>query len=93
MGASWQTPDQKAFIEEHVPSFVQHSTDGTRKDFWPNFLAKWFEAWPLPEPSPDLVEKEGDAQKITKAERGKKISVSTVYPLASQLELTIHPAT
>jgi hypothetical protein len=76
MGVSWQTPDQKAFIEEHLPSYIQHSTDGTLKTmFWSGFLEKWFETWPLPEPSAELSEKEGSVQKATKAVRDKKVGV------------------
>jgi len=53
MGVSWQTPDQKVFIEEHLPAYFQHLPDGTVKSaFWPDFFNKWFKAWPLPEPSP-----------------------------------------
>jgi len=92
MGGSWQTPEQKAFIEENTPSFTQHSTDGTKKEFWLNFLAKWFKAWPLPEPSPELVAKEG-MDRAMKLERSKKIGVSTVYPLMNLPELTIRTAT
>jgi hypothetical protein len=96
MGASWQTPDQKAFIEEHIPLYIQHSTNGTaKKAFWPDFLKKWFTSWPLPELSPELVEGEEStqAQEAIKLERGRKISVSTVCLPTNQLGLTIHTAT
>lgn len=82
MGASWQTPEQRAFIEEHFLSYSQHSTDKTLKTgFWPGFFDKWFKSWPLPEPSPDLVNSAGSMKKAKKAERDKKVNVSTVYPL------------
>ena len=78
MGVSWQTQDQKEFITEHLPSYFQHSEDGTLKTvFWPNFFEKWFKAWPVPEPS--QVEGEGDAGSIIKAERKKKMNVSAVH--------------
>ena len=72
-------PDQKVFIEKYFPSYVQHSLDGTAKGgFWPGFLNEWFKAWPLPEPSPELVEKEGSVQKAARSERNKKVGVSKV---------------
>jgi len=79
MGVSWQTPDQKAFIEDSIPSYTQHSAAGTDKaEFWPDFLERWFKAWPLPEPSPDIVQKEGSVEKATKADRKRRVGVSTI---------------
>ena len=78
MGVSWQTPEQKAFIEDHHGSFVQHSTNETEKAvFWPEFFNKWFEKWPLPAPTPDQIEKEGSAAKAAKVERAKRVKVSS----------------
>jgi len=78
MGASWQTTEQKAFIEDHHESFTQHLDRGTVKTiFWPEFLDRWFKAWPLPAPTPDQIEKEGHVEKAAKVERSKKIKVST----------------
>lgn len=80
MGLSWQTAEQKEFIDEFIPSFIKHSADGTAKDeFWPDFLGKWFKAWPVPEPSPDLVQNPGEAQNKMQEECRKRASVSTVY--------------
>ena len=94
MGVSWQTPDQKAFIDNHIPSYIQHLADGTVKStFWPGFFDEWFEAWPLPEPSSDQVEEKGGTEKAAKEGRIKKIGVSTIYPLMIRLVLTIHAAT
>jgi hypothetical protein len=91
MGASWQSPEQKAFIGEHTPSYIQHSTDGTLRDgFWPDFLEKWFKAWPPSDMSPDLIEKGGSA---VQAERRKKVYVSMIRPSKNQLKLTICTAT
>lgn len=73
MGNSWQTPDQKAFIEAYLPPYVRHSADGTAKAmFWPDFLKKWFEKWPLTQ--------EGDTQE----DRTKKIGVSTPHILLTE---------
>lgn len=77
MGVTWQTPDQKLFIEESLPGFVQHFTAGTVKAiFWPEFFEEWFVRWPLPEPTPDLIEKKGNVEKATKAARKKQVDVS-----------------
>lgn len=99
MGATWQTPEQKAFIKEHLASYAQHSTNGTLKTtFWPKFLNKWFETWPIPESSPE-VEEEGDAQDGAKSQDGekseqaKKVTISVVYLSAGQPGLTVRAAT
>jgi len=77
MGVTWQTADQKTFIEEYYSSYSKHSADGTLKTvFWPGFLDKWFKAWPIPEPPPDV---EGGVQTAAKTERKRKIGVSTIY--------------
>ena len=84
MGVTWQTAEQKAFIEENLPSYSQHLAAKTLKtEFWPPFLDKWFKRWPLPEPTPDAVEEEGDMQDGIQANRKKKIKVSTLYMLAT----------
>lgn len=81
MGVSWQTPDQKAFIEDHIPLYIQHLESGTVKTaFWPDFFEKWFKSWPLSEPLPDIVQEEGSAPPTTKVNHKKKMDVSTVYP-------------
>lgn len=78
MGVSWQTPDQKAFLENSFSSYAQHSASGTLKTtFWPSFFTKWFEQWPLPDPSPNLVQKVGTKEKAAQLDRSRKISVST----------------
>ena len=80
MGVSWQTPDQKAFIELHLPSYAKHSESSTVKTaFWPEFFEKWFKNWPIPEPSPNLVPEGGSVQQVVKADRKKKIEVSTIH--------------
>ena len=94
MGVSWRSDDQKSFIDERIPSYIQHIASGTVKTgFWPSFLDEWFKAWPVPELTPDPTGEEGNAQKAPRSERGKRISVSTIYLLTDCLELTIHVAT
>ena len=83
MGVSWQTAEQKAFIEDHLPSHHQHSQAGTLKAiFWPELIDEWFKKWPVPEPTPELVQKEGGVGKAKKAERKKKVDVSTTCMLS-----------
>lgn len=72
MGATWQTAAHRAFIEDNLESFTRHSTDGTTKVFWPPLLKQWFERWPLPEPTPELIEKEGGVEKAKKTIRNKE---------------------
>ena len=80
MGVSWQTPDQKAFLEDNFSSYTQHSASGTLKTaFWPSFFCKWFQQWPLPDPSPDLIEKVGSKEKAAQVDCSRKISVSTFH--------------
>lgn len=84
MGASWQTPEQKAFIGNHTPSYFQHLESDTLKTFWPDFLKKWFELWPLPESEPAPSPVEGST-KAPKSERSKKVAVSVFHAQTSQL--------
>ena len=91
MGASWQSDEQKEFIENYAPSYTGHVSKGTEKaEFWPDFLEDWFKRWPLAKPSlgPDQAgeptQEEGPAQDTAKADRKKKISVSTARQLTSR---------
>ena len=94
MGVSWQTPDQKAFIELHLPSYAKHSESSTVKTaFWPEFFEKWFKNWPIPEPSPDVVPEGGSVQQVVKADRKKKIEASTIHLPTNRPELTTCTAT
>ena len=96
MGASWQTAEQKMFILEHTPSYVQHIANKTKVIFWIDFLKKWFKAWPLGEPTAKQIRKSRklkNRQSLPALCRTEKINVSTVYLLTSRLELTIHTAT
>ena len=89
MGVSWQSADQKAFIEDYLPSFIQHSADGTAKGiFWPDFTKKWFEKWPVPEPAPDAI----NGSLVKAAERAKKIGVSGLHILTERADPNIRPA-
>ena len=85
MGTPWQNADQRAFTEAHLASYWKHvEAETTRSDFWPQFLAVWFEIWPLPEPPREVIEKEGSVEKAAKVERDRKIAVSTIsIPVAS----------
>lgn len=76
MGSSWQTPDQKAFFDKHLASYIHDAEDGDLQEFWKSILKEWFEAWPLSEPPAEVVQKEGTLEKAQKAWKGKKISVS-----------------
>lgn len=94
MGVSWQTTDQKAFIQEHLHSYIQHLADETLKTlFWPNFLDQWFKAWPIEDPAPELAEGGGNAQNAAKGERTKKVAVSMACLPTVQPGLTVYTAT
>ena len=94
MGATWQTLEQRTFIEDHLPLFMKHLDEGTvNAQFWPDFFDQWFEIWPIPEPTPDLVQQGGSAEKAKKVEQGKQKSVSTVHPATecANLNLRVDP--
>ena len=77
MGNSWQTDDQRRFIEARLASYsISRDGGNLKKDFWPKFIEEWFNRWPLPEPPATLVEKKGTVEKATKAWRDQKIEVS-----------------
>jgi len=82
MGMSWQTTEQKTFIDGYLPSYNEHLAAGTTKaDFWPDFVVEWFKSWPLPEPTPEAIQKEGNLEKAKSAGRNKRIGVSTICVL------------
>jgi hypothetical protein len=90
MGHSWKTPDQKLFIEGYIPLYVQHLAGGTLKTkFWPNFFKEWFEAWPLPEPTPEVIEEKGSVERASQSSRSSKVGVSTIHLLMTRLKLTV----
>ena len=93
MGVPWKTADQKAFVETHTPSYIQHVANNTRAAFWLDFLDKWFRAWPLGDPPVELVEKTGSVLMASRICRESKIAVSTIYLLKGRLELTVRVAT
>jgi hypothetical protein len=85
MGATWQTPEQIEFFAEQFPSYSRHLDDDTLTSiFWPAVEKSWFEKWPVPEPSPELIEEKGGLEKgglakARKEERAKMVAVSTFY--------------
>ena len=76
MGNSWQTEDQKAFFNEHLPSFTRSSDEGSLKKFWLMVTKEWFECWPVSEPSPEFIEEKGTVEKARKALKTRKTEVS-----------------
>ena len=76
MGSSWQTSDQKAFLDEHLAAFTLSRDKDDLKSFWSTVMFKWFERWPLSEPPAEFVEKKGTVEKARKAWRSKRIEVS-----------------
>ena len=46
MGVKKRSPQQTAFIEEHVASYNEHQD---KKAFWPGFFDEWFKQWPAAE--------------------------------------------
>ena len=80
MGGSWQLDAQRTYIEDHLPSYCEHVKNGTMEsNFWPDFEKSWFEKWPAPEPSPELIAEKKSLEKAQKAERAKMVRVSTFY--------------
>ena len=84
MGTSWQTAEQKTFIDGYLPSYNEYLAAGTTKTgFWPDFIANWFKSWPLLEPTPKAIQKEGNLEKVKSADRNKRIGVSAVCVLVT----------
>lgn len=50
MPKSWQTTDQKDFIEDHLDSYASRG-----KTFWTETLRSWFELWPAEEVDKETV--------------------------------------
>ena len=86
MGASWQTDEHRAFFSDNLPSYSHHLENDTLNSiFWPDLEKLWFEKWPVPEPTAESIENEGDLEKARKAERAKQFAVSTFYSLTRRV--------
>jgi hypothetical protein len=77
MGNTWQTQEQKDFIDVHLAIYAKSNDGGTLNTVWPRILEKWFNQWPLDDPPAEVVEKEGSAEKAEKVWRAKRVEVST----------------
>ena len=84
MGTTWQLPEHKAFIREHLASYTQHKAAGTENTvFWPEILEKWFKEFPPSEPTPELIEEHGSLEAAKKVTRAKRVAVSVIVILVT----------
>ncbi|KIL55029.1 hypothetical protein M378DRAFT_18307 [Amanita muscaria Koide BX008] len=65
----WTTPEQRAWLEAFVPSFVQAQQERTQERTSGVFLKdtynEWHQKWPSAAPTEDEIEKEGSAEKAS----------------------------
>ena len=77
MPLSWKDNEQQCFFKVNLTSYVSSLEGGKLKDsFWPMITEKWFELWPLSEPSAELVKQQGLVEKAKKVLKMKNIEVS-----------------
>ncbi|KIJ10058.1 hypothetical protein PAXINDRAFT_157719 [Paxillus involutus ATCC 200175] len=44
--APWTTPEQGEFLQDHLPTYLDHVEDKSYERFWPKFNTAWFTKWP-----------------------------------------------
>ena len=56
----WTTPDQRKWLEAHIPEFVQAQKEKTTSSiFFPDVHRAWQEQWPIGLPTPEEVQEAG----------------------------------
>ena len=83
MGVTWRTPEQSAFLEGYIATYLRSVGEEKEKEFWAEVTKAWFERFPLDEPSTESIQ-EGSDDKATAKARTKRIKVSkttnNLYP-------------
>ena len=46
----WTTPEQRQWLEDRFPSYMEAQAGGRYDNYWPTFFQEWFEKWPASEP-------------------------------------------
>jgi hypothetical protein len=74
----WTTPEQRAWLEELIPDFVQAQQDKSVRSFLDDTYAKWHKEWPTPPPAAEEVRRtKGNAEKMLTISRKAEESVRT----------------
>lgn len=66
----WTTPEQRTWLEELIPAFVQAQQDKLVRSFLSDTYGKWHEKWPTPPPTTEEVRRgKGNADKALTIKR------------------------
>jgi hypothetical protein len=52
-GRRWTTPEQEAWLNSKLPSYLEASVNRRYDKFWPPIYQEWFEIFPEPDPDSD----------------------------------------
>jgi hypothetical protein len=64
----WTTPEQRIWLEELIPAFIQAQQDSVVNLFFKDTYTKWHEEWPTPLPTAEEVKHvKGNAEKALAA--------------------------
>lgn len=55
----WTTPEQRAWLEELVPAFVQAQHEKATGTFFDDTYNKWYEKWPTTAPTEEEIREAG----------------------------------
>jgi hypothetical protein len=72
----WTTDNQEEWLKSHLARFSDaQANKTTTKEFFPEILKEWREAWPCPEPTPEEIAQAGTAEKATQKKRSNENTV------------------
>jgi hypothetical protein len=74
----WTTPEQRTWLEELIPAFVQAQQDKTVRLFLTDTSEKWNHEWPIPTLTAEEVQRaKGNPERILAKKRKEMENVRT----------------
>lgn len=72
----WTTANQEEWLKSHISKFSDAQVNKTTtKEFFPELLKEWRDAWPCPGPTPEEIAQAGSIEKATQKKRSKESTV------------------
>jgi hypothetical protein len=78
----WTTTDQEEWLKSYLADFGNaQANKTTTKQFFPEILKEWRNAWPTPGPTPEEIRQAESVEKATQKKRAEEDAVRTVHVL------------
>lgn len=72
----WTSADQEEWLKARIARFSDAQVNKTTtKEFFPEILKEWREAWPCPGPTPVEIAQAGSVEKAIQKRRSQEITV------------------